>query len=168
MDPLSALGIAASVIQFVQFSSNILNEAVKIYQSSDGVSSQSQHLSDVYTRLSQLAKSLKTEAFTDARTLGVPDAVRRCSSAIVELGKDCQADCDKLLGIVSQLQNTSDRTNRRWWKSFSIALREHLKSEEISQLQKRIENYENTIMMHLCTLSRQAQLSFPYNYRSLV
>lgn len=152
MDPLSALSIAASVVQFVQFSSNILNSAAEIYQSPECVSRQSKHLSDIYTKLSQLGSSLQTDAFADATTSGVSGLVQSCSSAIVQLGHDCRADCDRLLGIICQLQ--ACRTNGRRWKSFRVALKEYLKSEEISHLQKRIENYETTIMMHLCTLSR--------------
>lgn len=152
MDPVSALGIAAGVIQFVQFSSAILNSTVKIYQSSQGVSHQSQHLSDVYTKLFHLSSGLQTEAFPDESTANASNFVQGCSSAIIQLGKDCKADCDRLLDIVSKLQLC--RSNGRWWKSFRIALKEYLKSDEISYLQKRIENYETTIMMHLCTLSR--------------
>lgn len=152
MDPLSALGIAAGVIQFVQFSSAILNSAAKIYQSSQGVSHQSQHLTEIYSKLSHLSSSLKTKVFLDESTPNTSDFVQGCSSAIIQLGIGCSADCDKLLDIVSKLQ--LGRNSGGWWKSFRIALKEHLKSEEISCLQKRIENYETTIMMHLCTLSR--------------
>lgn len=152
MDPLSALSIAAGVIQFVHFSSAILNSTVKIYQSSQGISNQSQHLSEVYTKLSHLSSGLQTEAFPNKSTANASNFVQDCSSAIIQLAKDCKADCDRLLDIISKLQLS--RNNGRWWKSFRIALKEYLKSDEISYLQKRIENYETTIMMHLCTLSR--------------
>lgn len=151
MDPLSALSIAASVVQFVQFSSNLLRGAVEIYQSSTGLSRQNQHLSDVYTELSKLSSNLQIGVFPNASTSGVP-FVQNSSSAIAQLGKDCKADCDKLLGIVRQLQAT--RTNGRWWKSLRAVSIEHLKSEEIRGLQTRIGRYETTIMMHLCMLSR--------------
>lgn len=157
MDPLSALGVAAGVVQFLQFSSAILNSTVKIYQSSQGISDQSQHLSEIYTKLSQLSSGLQTEVLSHESTENASQFVQSCSSAVIQLGKDCKTDCDRLLDIISKLQLCP--SSGRWWKSFRNALKEHLKSDEISYLQKRIENYETTIMMHLCTLSRYYSLS---------
>jgi hypothetical protein len=59
MDPLSALGVAASIVQFIQFGSSITSQALEIYKSSEGSSADNFECENASKRLRELCNRLK-------------------------------------------------------------------------------------------------------------
>ncbi len=64
MDPLSALGIAASVVQFVQFAMAIFNGSRKIHASASGAPEDSESLENIHETLSAFSSSLRSQIAT--------------------------------------------------------------------------------------------------------
>jgi hypothetical protein len=60
MDPLSALSVAAAVVQFVDFGTRVLSDARHIYESSSGQTSMNLELSTVANDLSRLIDDMES------------------------------------------------------------------------------------------------------------
>lgn len=114
MDPLTALGLAANVIQFVSFASGLVFKMREISTSADGATSEITTLDAVYGRLHSLSSELELasqknellEALDERK-----DVVNRIF-AIYNLSRSCKEDCDRRLNIVQTLKS-GDGTKRR-------------------------------------------------------
>lgn len=62
MDPLTALGLAASVVQFLDFSGKLVSGAFVLYKSVDGATSLNSCLEHIARDLSQLCNKMGAEA----------------------------------------------------------------------------------------------------------
>ena len=61
MDPLTALGLAANIVQFVDFTSKLISQSHEIYRSADGALEDHVALENVANNLSKLSDELKKE-----------------------------------------------------------------------------------------------------------
>ncbi|KAI0440511.1 hypothetical protein F4803DRAFT_465700 [Xylaria telfairii] len=155
MDPLSALSLAGTVVQFVQFAASLINGTRKIYVT--GHSIETETLDGIYRLLSDFSSDL------GARCSGHPQPflgdlqrlANRRAAALGSLATKCKHDCDQLLEIVTRLK-TSSVTGPRWWASFVVALKEVAKAKEVKEIQERIEGYQGQMILHLCAISNQA------------
>jgi hypothetical protein len=152
MDPLSALGLAANVLQFVQFAFGLLTNAQRIHLSGPGPSGEEQNVEGIYARLLDFSTLFQGRPHSDNE-----DAATFQSSkyflALAKLVEECREHCEKLLDITRKLQ-VKDGTKARWWKSFEKALYETWKKEDIESLKSRIRDCQTEIVMHLCRISR--------------
>jgi hypothetical protein len=173
MDPISALGLASNVLQFVHFASGLLNSAQKIYVSASGTSSDCQHLEHVYSRLSQLSVAIrkanstnKSNALCMSELPGGDDVLAAQWSAIRDLdtrqssqweglhslARRCDADCQELLSFVAKLKDTSG-SKPRWWQCFRTALLELRTQEEVLRIKSRIGDYGGSMTVYLSAIS---------------
>jgi hypothetical protein len=72
MDPLTALSIASSVVQFVDFGSKLLSNSRKLYKSSHGILSENLDIEDVTQDLRSLLQGLKRKLPEDRLLRNVP------------------------------------------------------------------------------------------------
>ena len=152
MDPLSALSITANVAQFVQFTFELFKGAERIYASASGASAASQHLEGVYSRLSELSVVLQAwQAPTSLSDAGIVPSVHW--NAVKSLAQGCETDCQELLRVTAKLK-TKAGTKCRWWQCFGKALLEVLSREEVRAIERRITEYQASMMVHLCAISR--------------
>ncbi len=68
LDPLSALSVAAAVVQFVDFSAKIVSKGKQLYKSPGGVLRENEQTETVTKRLQNLAQNLKTSLNNAPRT----------------------------------------------------------------------------------------------------
>jgi len=152
MDPLSALGLAANVLQFVQFAFGLLTNAQRIHLSGPGPSDEEQRVEGIHARLLDFSALLQGRQQSHNEN----EAIFPSSKYILALAKlveECQGHCEKLLEITRKLQ-VKDGTKARRWKSFEKALYETRKKEDIESLKSRIRDCQTEIVMHLCHISR--------------
>ena len=62
MDPLSALGLASNIIQFVQFAAKLISESQEAYESIDGLSQRHSDLEGIAVDLLNLQQQLLKDA----------------------------------------------------------------------------------------------------------
>lgn len=148
MDPLSALSLAAAVVQFVQFTTDLFNGTRKIYQS--GASEKTERLEYIYETLSELSANLSSPA-TGIRFVntGLP----KDTPSLKELATRCRKDCDELLAVIENIKSKSV-SGPRLWRGFRTAMMEVMKTGEIEQLRERIGSYQRLMVIHLCSVSR--------------
>ncbi|GAB1315626.1 hypothetical protein MFIFM68171_05836 [Madurella fahalii] len=152
MEPLAALGVASNIVAFVQFAGSILNGTHKLHASTSGASDQTDSLEALFGTLSGFGSKLKLHQQNPSSnsTAGPqpPAAGTPTSSVLVRqlqnLASRCDADCERLLAILRRL-NVKTRSGPGWWKSFQVAFLEVMKSSEVTDLRKRIHEYQTSI-----------------------
>ncbi|KAK1753978.1 hypothetical protein QBC47DRAFT_361974 [Echria macrotheca] len=151
MDPATAIGLAAAVVQFVSFTYKLVDRTKEIQQSAKGQSTQVETLGTVYGHLLQLSSRLEASSIRDPK-LERDDSsgIAKHIYAINDLSKSCQDDCKRLLEIAKKLQ--SDGPAGRW-QSFRAALRTMWKGDEIDQLEDRLHHTQTTLTLHICALT---------------
>jgi len=147
MDPLTALSLAGTVIQFVQFVSGLLSSAAKIHDSITGSTSDGDYLESISSRLADLSGSLLNKASGTRTTQGTDE-----EAAMVKAAMGCKNDCDRLVELLRKIRY-KQRHGPRWWSSFRTALLEVLNESEINTIRSRIEGYQNLAVYHMCATS---------------
>ena len=154
MDPLTAFGLSASIVQFVGFASGLISKTKEIYASADSSTSQVSSLETVYGQLRKLSSELQLSSQRDPKLLaleGNQDVVNHIF-AINDLSQSCKEDCDRLLDITSKLK--SGGTTKRRWQSFRLALKTVWKGNEIADLEQRLHYTQTTLTLQVYGYTR--------------
>lgn len=160
MDPLTALGLSASVAQFVSFASELMSKSKEIYTSTKGGTDSVLTLETVYNQLRDLSSSLESSSQKDLKF----EAVRETSDfvkhvfAINDLSRSCKNDCDRLLEVLRRLQAGDGSKNR--WQSFTLTLETVWRRHEIADLEQRLHHVQATLTLHICALTRCVSRAF--------
>lgn len=149
MDPVSALGLASAVIQFIQFASVLFKGAHTIHQAARNPSAGSKDLETIYSKLSDFSSSLATRPSHGISGTLLTDNQERLQS----LAADCKKDCDELLDKVERLREY--KASGRVWKMFRAALVEGLNLQEdtLGKIQDRITRHEQTMTLHISAIN---------------
>ena len=154
MEPLTALSLAGTIVQFVQFATSLFNGARTIHASASGASENSQSIEIIYRELSNFSSNLQIQEQQDggdaAHSAAKPS---RHDAELRSMAAGCQADCAKLLEISSKL-NVKTKSGPGWFKSFHVAFTEISKSGEIRELKQRIGDYQRMIVVLFCATSK--------------
>lgn len=144
MDPVTAFGLAAGVVQFVQFSNRLLKSSVKVYKASNPSSSKAESLDALCERLKGLSTKLSTSKH------GISVNISQNDINLRDLAASCQNDCDTLLAKLEDLRARSGR--RRFWKSLREALKDGsgMTQDSFQQMQERLRTYESSMSLHMC------------------
>ncbi|KIH87280.1 hypothetical protein SPBR_04584 [Sporothrix brasiliensis 5110] len=126
LDPLTALGLATNIVQFVDFGLKLFSTSIEIARSAKGATSLNLELEHAYTTLCNFASDLQ---FTDdgasdrppvsgsaaVDTLGKAHAkaIRPHIAAIEGIAADCQDVCHQLLHVVRGLRVDPGSSKRR-------------------------------------------------------
>jgi cytochrome c-type biogenesis protein CcmH/NrfF len=140
MDPLSALGVAASVVQFVDFAGKIVFKARDIYKSSQGSLQENDQTETVTKRLQEMANQLNNavhQSNAHLATGGSSNEPRSFAVRISDVCKECIEVSKELLSKLGNLKVPKDSQHRRW-KSFRQALKSVCSKHEVEALAKRL------------------------------
>ncbi|KAL6399370.1 hypothetical protein AUP68_17916 [Ilyonectria robusta] len=153
IDPLEALGLASNVVQFVQFTSNLIHNAVAIHRYSAGCTTDILTLDTLYGQLNDINTRLKSSYDNASGYLnGQGWDYTRDVTSCRKLSLLCKSDCEKLLKLVGELK-IQDGPQARW-KSFRAALKMEWKKENIEGLEQRLHKTQTTMTLHICNITR--------------
>ncbi|KAE9368295.1 hypothetical protein N431DRAFT_493784 [Stipitochalara longipes BDJ] len=142
MDPLSALSIAASVVQFVQFSASLVSKTHEIYTSNEGTLSANVQAEAATKLLIDLVDKLRDPPVTDC---SFPPAEFQ---ALGDICNECVGISNELLARLDKLR-VQDSHNHRKWKSFRQALKSVWSKDGIEAIRKRLAAGKDELDMHL-------------------
>ncbi|XTI85064.1 hypothetical protein V2W45_1340058 [Cenococcum geophilum] len=154
MDPITALGAAAAIAQFVGFAVNLVSASKETFDSAKGSVGHIQTIEDVYGRLRDLSTLLrKPSKMEPGLELLVEDKslLDAQTSAINDLSQVCINECNKLLEVAPKLKCEPDSRTR--WQSFRIALMTVWKEREIASLEKRLQGVQVALTLQVCSLT---------------
>ncbi len=156
LDPLSAIGLAGNVIQFIDFGCSILAEARENYRSASGTSEENIELGNVAESLHQFTVRLQHSKDGQNPLTGTDEA-------FMKVLESCQGVADELLQAAQRLK-VKDGPNKRW-NSFRQALSTVWHKEKMSGIQKRLSFLREQVT--LCLVS-SVRLAFDLSFESSV
>ncbi|KAI0183829.1 hypothetical protein EV127DRAFT_312716, partial [Xylaria flabelliformis] len=168
MDPLTALGLAAGVVQFVSFASHLISRTKEIHGSASGQAKETLTIEKTYTTLQDLSLRLETSSKRDPKLEIVEkktDFIKHVF-AINDLSRTCESDCRRLLEIISKLKAVEGESHRRW-QTFKVALKTVWKGNEIVELENRLQHTQMTLTLHVCSLANFWHASFDRHLKQL-
>jgi hypothetical protein len=153
MDPLTAVGLAGTVAQFVTFACSLLSKSSEIHNSVTGKAADLTNIWTVHEHLKSFsAKFILQESIAArlASTNGTDDS--QDISALKEVLQACKTDCDQILKLIDKL-TVKDGPCRRW-RSFRAALELVWKRNEVEELDKRLQRSQSALTLHMCAMTR--------------
>ena len=146
MDPITGIGLAASVIQLVSFGIGAAKTCREIYE--QGVSDDDSQLDYVATHLASLTVSIRQSLHhTDTQSL----RLSKEESELVDLSLRCQKSADRLQDELMKLRT---RPRSSIVSVASKAARALWKKNSIEQIQKELESYRSTLEISLLSRLR--------------
>jgi hypothetical protein len=142
LDPLTALSVAGTVVQFVDFSCKLLSHAYEIHESTSGITSVNKELERVTSNLSEQLVKL-------SRPLSV-DGVSGCLTADeARLEMLCSECGDIGRELLQKLRRLKGKGKRNAWESFSKAIQAAWNKNEIDALVQRLRNFKDALELHV-------------------
>ncbi|KAI1323378.1 hypothetical protein F5Y16DRAFT_412669 [Xylariaceae sp. FL0255] len=142
MDPISAIGLASSVVQLLDFAGKLVSKSKEIYRSGRG--SLVKH-----DEIEAVTKTLETQS---RRIALQANSFQRSSS---ETGRDLLELCDGVRTLSRTLITTIDSVRcgegSGRWTSFLQALRTVWKEKEITDMRERLQRYRQQVDSLLLT-----------------
>ncbi|KAK4234592.1 hypothetical protein C8A03DRAFT_37625 [Achaetomium macrosporum] len=143
MEPLSALSVAAAVVQFADFGCQLVKSAHELYNSQPSQKSECIEFSIVSRELSRLAASVGTK-------LG--DNIGRSAEVFVYIWRACASTIDELQGMLSKLKALGSIKVSLAADSWKVALRQVTAAGDIERLASRlaqIREWMNSALLYL-------------------
>lgn len=135
MDALAGIGLASSIISFVDFGSKLLSKAREIAISADGALSENLDLELVTEDLRNLSDNLRDGS--GLRSLS--------EQKLVHLRRGCVEVADQLIDALDRLKIKQDKTP---FKSFQQAIKILWKKEKLEELTQRLSLYRQQLDTH--------------------
>jgi hypothetical protein len=134
MDGLSALGVAASVAQFIQFGSSLVSKSKEIYQSANGMQIQQVEAATAARRLVDLSESIKV-----SRQVERPRTEDGSAEVALEvICEGCISVSKELLSKLEKLKVEKCQKYRKF-KSFRQALKSVCSKDAVDEIARRLE-----------------------------
>lgn len=140
MDPVSAIGLASSILAFIDFSSELVAGTWEIYRSTDGSLDRHARLQDVIEDLKSLTQPLQAKVLVN----------RPSENKIVRIARRCQGDSEDLLKLLSGLQ--LDVKRRTLWSSLNAKWKAILKKKEVDELMSQLQENRAEIQFHMIAM----------------
>jgi hypothetical protein len=140
LDAMSALSLAATIVQFVDFSSKVVSKGCHLYKSPDGALPENEQLRFMITDLRDLNRRLQHH-----ETLGCLTKEER---ALEDLSSRCEEIGTELLGKLATLQVANEAKFRKW-KSFRQGLKTVWSQEGLDKMAASLSDYRSQLELHI-------------------
>ncbi|KAL9607205.1 MAG: hypothetical protein Q9167_007857 [Letrouitia subvulpina] len=149
MDPFAAIGLASSIVQFLDFSSKLITGTFELYRSANGATSINNTLEAISRDLVQLCTVLTPDS------PGVNTNIKTKSEAsLLPLLDSCRNLGKEFLITLDDLKVQG---HWRRWQSIRQALRSIWKADDIQRYEKQLESYRSQIVIRLLAMLTERQ-----------
>jgi len=142
MDPMTALGLASNIVQFVDFSTKLVNAAIDIHHSVSGATKDNQSLEDIVREMEMLSVRLDPPT-----TCPQTDDER----ALCRLSADCRTLSRQILALLEKIKPKDPNSKRQ---SAWAAVKAKWNEKEKKELQQRLEGCRSQLELQLSFLTR--------------
>lgn len=146
---MDAVGLASSIITFIDVAGKILRGAYEVYKSSSGATEEHDHTARVVGDLRAVARSLTK------RTHDINDP------QLIELSEACHELSLELINLLNRFLPKGPGP----WQSFRAACRIMRQEKEVGALEQRLDRYRQQISQRLIVLLLYV-LSIPQTHPS--
>ena len=148
MDPITAVSVAAAVVQFSDFGARLLKETTKTYKSVSGMTSDIVELSTIGVDLHQLSSSIEEKS---SRLVDLSDGLSTSEQTLLRLCHTAQELSKELGNALNQLQTHNTGKLKLAVESFAVALRKCWSRDRIDGFRERITDVRRQMMMAMLT-----------------
>lgn len=134
MEAIGSLGLAANILQFIDFTSKLVASSSELYVSNDGILDENRQIELATNDLALLNAKIKEAA------------VSASNEALCQLSESCKATADELLKALSKLKVDGSHSRRR---TIRKALQAAWCKEDITKLETRLSRYRNELNLHI-------------------
>lgn len=145
LDPLTALSLAAAVIQFVDWGSRLLSQSQEIYHSASGATEENVTTKQITSDIAALSKQLKDKEAEAPWSLTADDIALR------ELADSCQREAEKLRVVLNGLEVGKEATK---WESFRKALKNARRRGKVTEIESRLNKIQQQVNSRLLAMMR--------------
>ena len=135
MDPITAIGFAASILQFVQFSASLVRGAYEIQQSSTGTTAENAQISNVISDLQEVTEGLEADF----------KGSNKHEKALLKLAKQCHTVSDDLMKNLGKLTTKDDSK----WESVRVKWASIRKEKSVASIEKRLSAYSAELLLRI-------------------
>jgi hypothetical protein len=144
LDPMSALSVATSAVQFVDFSINMVSKGKELYKS--GALEENLQLSQ-YARIllgceEEVRNALHVLAFHP------PLVISDSQADLLELRENCLKGGRRLADRLTNLEVKQGEKHRRW-KSIREALKSEWGKKEVNDMRDSLARYKSDLMLFI-------------------
>lgn len=143
MDPITAVGFAASILNFIDYSHKVVTGTIEVFRS--GSTAKNVHISEVISDLQDAAKDLTK----------LPPGRSDHEKALHQLSASCQELAKELTNLLARL-STTDRHSK--WTSVRVALRSMRKDGKVAELESTLDKYRSQVLLRLTQIVSDQQL----------
>ncbi|TVY24004.1 hypothetical protein LHYA1_G006937 [Lachnellula hyalina] len=152
LEALTALSLAATIVQFVDFSSKLLAKGHEIYVSVDGASIENNDLEAATKNLRDLSGRLNVSAVS--RRGDTVEATSEPEVELIQLTTKCSAVARELLTLLDHLK-VQPGSNRKW-KTFQQALKSSLKQSQVDEIKSRLQAIRQELSLSVLVSLRES------------
>ena len=138
MDPITTVGLAGNIVQFVDFACNLFSTSYQIRTSSKGLTDDLDSVQCITTDLKQICTTLTASLSKDSFSTE--------DRHIASLGTQCLRIAEKLLATVAKLK---PREGSSRWGSFQAALKTIWKQDEIDRMTLQLNGLRMELMLRM-------------------
>ncbi|KAL2068281.1 hypothetical protein VTL71DRAFT_16379 [Oculimacula yallundae] len=150
LDPLTALSLAGTVVQFVDFTTKVLAKGAEIHRSLDGTLTENREVESITKDLLSLNKRLVTSIRRNGDgSVGTKPSNKQLSLDEQALESIADACSDIARELLAQLEPLKLQGERKRWKSLYKVLKSAWGKKEIDDLLERLDRYRDELELHL-------------------
>jgi hypothetical protein len=151
MEALAIIGLVGNIVQFVDFSGELIAKSTELYRSTEGALAENIDIETATNHLVLLNSKLKNAATATG------------DSALESLCKSCNTAAEKLLAALDKVKVNGEQQK---WKSMRKALRSVWSKEEIGELERRLSKFREELNSHIVVdlryVDKLPRISFAY------
>ena len=156
LDPLMAISLASSIVQFTDFGLKLVTSTIELYHSADGLSEERSNLEHQTSLVREYAKAI----FHSSEYDGDYDPASENEKELRELAGSCEGIASNLLLVLDDLKVKRPAGPGRKSESFRkavAALTPHNKNK-IEALEKRLRSVKDAILNRIQFMMRYISL----------
>lgn len=171
MEPFSALAIATSVVQFVDFGSKLISRAIEIHNSPDDLPTEMVDMAKLNEKMSTITKDLGSSMQSIPTKPLEPQ-----EQNLLDMCQQCQVISLELGNVLKKLQKS---TKPGTWESIRTSFQSIMGQKKIEALQSRLDAFRQQLMLnilvalrfvtlYICCSSSPTFLNLPRHFRCLL
>jgi hypothetical protein len=166
MDPVTAFGVAGTILQFIDSGAKFIGLSWRLYRTGNG-SDELPELIILTQHLGQVLESLGSSSSTPSAGQGQNDSPN-AGDGLFQLADECKDVGNKLLTILQSLHVTKPRKKDERKKddirkrdALKVAFQTIWKEDDIRSLQSRLDGFRAQFNLHLLVTLRSVHRSRP-------
>lgn len=149
MDPLSALSIAAAVVQFLDFGAKLVGTSLEVYRSAEGATEQNLETEYLVEHTRDLTARLKSaQQWRGSKDLKHDDA------KLLDLAQKSHSLASDLAGLVISLRSHNHHTS---WDAIKQTIRIKYSEHTITSLKARLDAVKCELSLQLLCMIRSVR-----------